>query len=90
MREDELPAEPASCVHSQGSCLAQLTRLDRCHQLGQRFLCVAEQDDRLRIVQQVVIGAGKAGSHRPLEENHVVRLIDIEDRWSDSASHRSR
>src|SRR5919199_3538207 len=52
--------------------------LDRTHELRERFLGVAEEHGRLRVVEQVVVDPGKAGTHAALEEDHVVRLVDVE------------
>ncbi len=48
--------------------------------LRQRLLGVAEQHLRLGVVIELVVDTRVAGAHRALEHDHVVCLIDLEDR----------
>ena len=48
--------------------------------LRQRVLRVAEQQGRLRVVEQLVLDTGETGAHRALEEDDLLRLGDLEDR----------
>src|ERR1700687_3414173 len=43
------------------------------------FLRVAEQHAGLRIEIEIVVDAGEARLHRPLDDDDVLRLIDVED-----------
>jgi len=54
-------------------------RLDRGYQPGQRLFGVTEQHDGPGIVEQLVLDAGKAWTHRSLEEDHIARLVGIQN-----------
>src|SRR2546422_8582933 len=53
--------------------------LDGGDQLRQGVLGVAEEHDRLGVVEQLVIDAGEAGAHAALHEHDVLRLVGVED-----------
>src|ERR1039458_4036456 len=53
---------------------------DRCQQLLQCVLGIAEQHRGLGVVEKLVVDAGKAGAHGALEKNDVLRLVGIDDR----------
>src|SRR4051812_38379342 len=58
----------------RGDIARRLEALERAQHLGQGVLGVAEQERRLGVVQQLVLDAGEAGAHRPLEEHHLLRV----------------
>src|SRR5713101_7779294 len=54
--------------------------LELVHDARDRFLRVAEQHPGLRVEVELVVDAGEAGLHRALDDNDVLRLVDVEDR----------
>src|SRR5438128_118254 len=75
---------PESAPRRVGTISSATTdALERVHfsrDLADRLLGVAEQQLRLRIVEERIVDAREPGGHRALEHDHRLRLVDLEDR----------
>src|SRR5690242_17957433 len=76
------PAAPsrASSIVSPLSTLIVLRCFERLLDLCQRLTRVAEQHSRLFVIEQRVVDTRETVAHAPLEDDDVLRTVDIENR----------
>src|SRR6185312_7213888 len=85
-----IPLPPWSMVHRPHPAAARVTELasqpanskvlDLFGDVLDGFLRVTEEHRRVLLVEERVVDAGEARVHAPLQDDHRVRLVHVEDR----------
>ena len=79
--KDTAPADLLNALRSVASTgKARLLLLDLGDQRCHRGARVAEEHERVRLVEERVVDAGKPGRHAALQDDDGLRLVDVEDR----------